>query len=110
MNLTRMVRSYPVLDCAGTPEALSLLAADWRTEWLRTKPACGELRDPSPSGLMGRFMPTVPPLRQRSPVLHRLMFLSGFALAGAISTESWPGLAVAPEHRCSACHRSGNYL
>ena len=32
MNLTRMVRSYPVLDCAGTPEALSLLAADWRTE------------------------------------------------------------------------------
>ncbi len=30
MNLNRMVRSYPVLGCEGTPEALSLLAADWR--------------------------------------------------------------------------------
>ena len=32
MNLKRMVRSYPVLGCEGTPEALSLLAADWRAE------------------------------------------------------------------------------
>ncbi len=30
MNLNRMIRSYPVLDCKGTPEALSLLAADWQ--------------------------------------------------------------------------------
>ena len=33
MNLTRMVRSYPILDCEGTPKALSLLASDWRKEW-----------------------------------------------------------------------------
>ena len=30
MNLNRMIRSYPVLGCDGTPRALSLLAADWR--------------------------------------------------------------------------------
>ncbi len=30
MNLSRMVEFYPVLDCEGTPEALSLLAADWQ--------------------------------------------------------------------------------
>lgn len=32
MNLNRMVRRYPVLGCEGTPKALSLLTADWRTE------------------------------------------------------------------------------
>ncbi len=32
MNLNRMVRSYPVLGCEGTPKALSLLAADWRAD------------------------------------------------------------------------------
>ena len=32
MNLNRMVRCYPVLGCEGTPKALSLLTADWRTE------------------------------------------------------------------------------
>ena len=32
MNLNRMVRLYPVLDCEGTPKALSLLAADWQPE------------------------------------------------------------------------------
>lgn len=32
MNLNRMVRSYPVLKCEGAPKALSLLAADWRSE------------------------------------------------------------------------------
>ncbi len=30
MNLTRLVRSYPALECQGAPEALSLLATDWR--------------------------------------------------------------------------------
>lgn len=30
MNLSRMVGSYPVLDCEGTPKALGLLAADWQ--------------------------------------------------------------------------------
>ncbi len=32
MNLDRMVRSYPVLGCEGTPKALGLLAADWQSE------------------------------------------------------------------------------
>ncbi len=32
MNLDRMIASYPVLDCKGTPEALSLLAADWQAD------------------------------------------------------------------------------
>ena len=30
MNLTRLVRAYPTLECQGAPEALSLLASDWR--------------------------------------------------------------------------------
>ena len=32
MNINRMISSYPVLDCEGTPKALSLLAADWQPE------------------------------------------------------------------------------
>ena len=32
MNLNRMVRSYPILNCKGTPVALGLLAADWHPE------------------------------------------------------------------------------
>lgn len=30
MNLTRLVGAYPALGCEGAPQALSLLAADWR--------------------------------------------------------------------------------
>lgn len=30
LNLTRMMDDYPVLECKGTKEALTLMAADWR--------------------------------------------------------------------------------
>ena len=32
MNLDRMIASYAVLGCEGTPEALSLLAPDWQAD------------------------------------------------------------------------------
>ena len=45
LNLNRMIRSYPILECAGAAEALRLIAADWSGD--------------TPSGIAGQSLQDV---------------------------------------------------
>ena len=48
--------------------------------------------------------------RQRTLGLCLLAAVSAGALVGTASAESWRGLTVAPEHRCSPYDKKRDYL
>ena len=57
----------------------------------------------------GDRIPGARALRNWSGVLRFAAVLAAFAVVGSASAETWRGLIVAPEHRCSAYDKKADY-